>query len=177
MEVLHFNSLYAIVLKHQSGLLYPHGTVCNIPNLTTTFKTHLKASGKQMLFPLHDTSAIALEFRIFWCKGTVKIHAELWRGCQRQLWLEGTETVPEAAVWVCTGVSPADGWWDGLLQLPCMGRMKCPGWASLWQPRQERCFLEHLPASARGQLLSLLVLWKSKADTRSPLLWPNSSTG
>lgn len=116
-----------------------------------------------MLFPLHDTSAIALEFRIFWCKGTVKIHAELWRGCQRQLWLEDTEAVPEGAVWVCTGVSPADGWWDGLLQLPCMGRMKCPGWASLWQLRQERCSLEHLPASARGQLLSLLVLWKSKA--------------
>lgn len=46
MEVLHINSLYAIVLKHQSSLLYLHGTVCNTPNLTTTFKNPFESKGK-----------------------------------------------------------------------------------------------------------------------------------
>lgn len=163
MEVLHFNSLYTMVLTHQSGLLYLHGTVCNKPNPATPFKNPFESKWKaDAVLPLHDTSAILLEFRIFWCKGTVKIHAELLRGCQSQLQLEGTEAVPEAALWDCTDVSPADGIWDDLLQQPCMGSVKFPGWASLWQLRQESCSLEHIPALARVQLLSFLVLWKSK---------------
>lgn len=46
MEVLHFNSLYPIVFKHQSSLLHLHGTFCNTLNLSTTFKNPFESKWK-----------------------------------------------------------------------------------------------------------------------------------
>lgn len=122
------------------------------PTLLLHLKTHLKARGRQMLFSLiwHQCNCTGIQ--------NILMQRLSQNSCRT---LEGLPKAASAGrlcqgqLWGCTDVSQQMG--DG------MGSMKFPGWASLWQLRQESCSLEHVSASARVQLLSLLLLWKAKA--------------
>lgn len=174
---MHFNSLYAMVLAHQSGLLYLHGTVCNKPNPATPFKNPFESKWKaDAVLPLHDTSAILLEFRIFWCKGTGKIHAELLRGCQRH---RGCARGSSLGLHRCVTSRWDMGWaaptalhgqceisWLGFPLTAEAGELHPGTYTSIGQ-------------SAAPLFSSPVKVQRSIGTpaTRNPLFWPNSSTG
>lgn len=159
MEVFHFNSLYPMVFTHQSGLLYLLEQSAIHPTQPLHLKTHLKASGKQMLFSLTWHQGNSEILNILMQRHSQNSCRTLER-LPKAASAEGTEAVPEAALWGCTDVSPADG--NG------MGCSNSPGWAA-WN------FLAGLPSDSWGRSIALQNIYQHWPECSSSLFWSYES--